>query len=394
MNQQLFRLMISAMTLAGTVTAHAQQQVTINGKLAENVNGIVVLSYKGPFDKQEIQDTTNVKNGIFTITKQIQEPTYGRLELNPEVREPGMPPTQVPDYTEFFMDPVQISITGGNQLKTATVQGGPADSDFKAVMQQLALIGKRGEELTTLQIKYQAEGNENGVNEVRDEVKTLMAKRKSMQADFIKSHPDSYVALSLWMRKYARDMIRLPDAEQEFNSFSPRIRTSPSGKLMAERITAAKKLAVGQPAVNFTLPDAQGKQVALSSLKGKNVVLCFWQKDFNPFDVFVFALTDMQRQLKDHNVEIVTVYYNLNNGTKQEWNTMLTSNGLDKWVNLIDENGLSADGKTAISPVAKAYDLAIVLPQFYLLDSNGKVLIRDLNPVDNPVNKIKAALTR
>jgi peroxiredoxin len=394
MNQQVMKLTMAAVALSCTFTVHAQQKVTIEGKLAESVNGIVVLAYKGPDDRLEVNDTVTVKNGQFIIKKQLQEPTYGRLELNPEVKTVGMPSGKTPDYTEFFMEPLTIKITGTENLHDATVKGGPADNDFKAVMREFGAIGKRGQELSDLQIKYQAEGNEDGVNEVRDEVKSLMLKKKTVQADFIRSHPDSYVALTLWMRKLTRTVIRLPETEQEFNSFSARIRQSPSGKLVAQRIAAAKKLAVGETALDFTLPDAEDKRVSLSSFKGKNVVLCFWQKDFNPFDVFVFALTDMKRQLKDQHIEVVTVYYNLNNSTKEDWKTLLTANNMQKWVNLIDENGLSADGATANSTVARAYDLAAVLPQFYLLDTNGKVLIRDLNPVDNPVAKIKAALNK
>lgn len=38
----------------------------------------------------------------------------------------------------------------------------------------------------------------------------------------------------------------------------------------------ASEIATGQPAPDFTLPDAQGKQVSLKSLQGKWVVLDFW----------------------------------------------------------------------------------------------------------------------
>jgi len=41
----------------------------------------------------------------------------------------------------------------------------------------------------------------------------------------------------------------------------------------------SKPLAVGSPAPEFTLPDQDGRPVALSSLRGKNVVLVFYPKD-------------------------------------------------------------------------------------------------------------------
>ena len=41
----------------------------------------------------------------------------------------------------------------------------------------------------------------------------------------------------------------------------------------------SKPLAVSSPAPEFTLPDQDGRPVALSSLRGKNVVLVFYPKD-------------------------------------------------------------------------------------------------------------------
>ena len=38
----------------------------------------------------------------------------------------------------------------------------------------------------------------------------------------------------------------------------------------------------GKTAPAFTLPDAEGKKVALKDLKGKNVILYFYPKDDTP----------------------------------------------------------------------------------------------------------------
>lgn len=47
-------------------------------------------------------------------------------------------------------------------------------------------------------------------------------------------------------------------------------------KAAAEKEIKNRKAAVGQPAPNFTLPDERGKQVSLSSLKGKVLIVDFW----------------------------------------------------------------------------------------------------------------------
>jgi peroxiredoxin Q/BCP len=42
------------------------------------------------------------------------------------------------------------------------------------------------------------------------------------------------------------------------------------------------KVEVGEEATDFTLPDQEGRPVTLSRLRGKNIVLYFYPKDFSP----------------------------------------------------------------------------------------------------------------
>jgi peroxiredoxin len=47
-------------------------------------------------------------------------------------------------------------------------------------------------------------------------------------------------------------------------------------KQLADRVTSERPMWIGKPAPDFSLPDVNGKQVALSSFKGKYVLVDFW----------------------------------------------------------------------------------------------------------------------
>ncbi|MGP1382171.1 MAG: thioredoxin-dependent thiol peroxidase [Thainema sp.] len=47
-------------------------------------------------------------------------------------------------------------------------------------------------------------------------------------------------------------------------------------------MTTSVELSIGDPAPDFTLPDAEGNSVSLSDLRGKRVVLYFYPRDNTP----------------------------------------------------------------------------------------------------------------
>jgi peroxiredoxin len=385
----VFKKTIATVSVVGISLSLYAQQFTITGKMAVSVNGTVVLAYVTDRN-QTTYDTAVVKNGMFSFKGTIAEPTYSRVMLNPATASAGRAVPVASAQLELFIDPSQITISGDSSLTGATVKGGPSNQDFQSIMKELKLLGDRGDELSAMEVKYRAEGNDAGITEVRAEVASLREKRKAVQQAFIEQHPESFVAFNLWTRKTA-GLIKIPAMETEFNRFSDAIRNSPTGKQIAGRIAVAKKLAVGKPAIDFTLPDTQEQQVTLSSFKGKNVVLCFWYRNFVQFPEFAYKMLQISKQLKNDNVALVAVYYN-NTGTKDDWRNVIDENNMQHWTNLIDFNGLSTHSG-AVSTTAKTYDLNFAyLPQCYVLDKNGIILSRDINMAENPVTQIKSLL--
>jgi len=205
-----------------------------------------------------------------------------------------------------------------------------------------------------------------------------LAKTASIDSNFIKNNPQSYLALDLWKSKH-RGTLR-SNFEPEFMKFSPAVRNTFSGKELQAKFDLAKALAPGQMAPAFTLKDPMGKEIALSSLKGKNVFLCFYTPDFLNYESFTFNLGRINRTLKDKNVAMVTVYYDFTDPSIDYWKQTIEKSGF-KWLNLNDIGGVSNKG--AVSNTAKSYGLSYnTMPAGFLIGPDGKILASQLHLSD------------
>jgi peroxiredoxin len=172
------------------------------------------------------------------------------------------------------------------------------------------------------------------------------------------------------------------------------MRNSTEGKTVAAKLEAAKKLAVGSPAPDFTMNDVSGKPVSLASLKGKNVVLFFWGRAWVPFEPISFAITKISRQLKDENLVILSVYFDVPNSS-YEWKQVLEESALTaaNIINVKDTMPIVPYYRKEKSELMKAFNVsAEIIPHAYLISTEGKILNRSIDLGKDPVADIKKSL--
>jgi len=373
--------------LGGAAAQSSAQTFQIQGKLGKEKQGYIFLTYEDGNNKSH-RDSAVVKNGVFTLKGTIAEPVYAVLDLNPMVVDMMDPNQPVPDQHDFFLAKDNISVNSAAGMKEATISGGKSQAEFSSLMGALKSIGERGKQLDTLYYAYRTEENEEGLKEIGTEYAELKKKRTDIQTQFVKNNPSSFVAFNIWKRKTV-GMLDLAVIEPEFKGFSAEIISSPSGKELTRRISIAKSLDAGNVPPDFTLPDTSGKMVSLSSFKGKNVLLCFWFRNFTDFESYSFVMTRLNKQLRSENFEIVSVFYNQASENSEGWKKILKDNSMT-WTNLFDENGIPREG--AVSKIAIAYDLNNGrMPQGILIGPNGKI-IKKINLAADPVAEIKPIL--
>ena len=140
-------------------------------------------------------------------------------------------------------------------------------------------------------------------------------------------------------------------------------------------VTAEEGLIKGDMAPDFTLTTLGGKEVKLSDLKGKKVVLNFWATWCPPCKAEMPHMQNFYEDFsQDENVEILAI--NLTNG-----------DNVESVQNFVKDYGLTfpipmdVEGK-----VGETYQ-AITIPTSYMIDTKGRIQNKVVGPMDE--NMIK-----
>lgn len=136
-----------------------------------------------------------------------------------------------------------------------------------------------------------------------------------------------------------------------------------------ERPTTQDKkvgLNIGDIAPELKFKNPQGKEVALSSLRGKVVLIDFWASWCRPCRVENPNIVAAYNKFKSKGFEIYGVSLDKNQGA---WVNAIKQDGLN-WVNVSDLGGWNSAG-------AATYGVRSI-PGNFLLDANGVIIAKNL----------------
>lgn len=283
---------------------------------------------------------------------------------------------QEPENLDFL----KIYLCAG--VSEATMDGRIADAIFKepGINHDFAALKMKEkaiqDEWSAVSRQLKKELDTAKIRMLRHRYDSLNKERVPVLKQFVRDHPDSFIALVAWEEYkgyFQRQNGNTPtgaaisEIRALFESLSPGVRNSEEAMeahRFFENITGLKQ---GLIAPGFSQPDTAGRIVNLSDFRGHYVLLDFWASWCGPCRANNPALVKLYNEFKDRNFTILGV-------------SLDEKDGREKWLKAIKSDGLTwpqvSDLKHWDNAVVKLYSVSAV-PFNLLIDPQGRIIMLD-----------------
>lgn len=318
----------------------AQAGFSIKGKINGPLAGqkkVYLSYYQGEKDLQ--LDSSSVKNGEFEIRGAMEDEDYHKAILS---------------------------------IGKTPMRGG-------SVKNELVLFPKNGDKIT---VKISTDPGAAVIagskqTEVYRSLRDSLAHAKDVKRQLvifkrlIEQYPDSKMALTAFAERFGGSQSKshpeqLPEILRLYSLFTPRIRHTKEGALCGKSIEAISHLVVGGTLPDFSAKSPEGKEIKLSDLRGKYVLVDFWASWCIPCRAEFPHLKKAYARFKDKNFEILG--YSIDN-EKSLWVSALENDDVP-WLNVSTLLGME-------DPTKLKYQIYGV-PANFLIDPEGKVIAINL----------------
>jgi peroxiredoxin len=245
------------------------------------------------------------------------------------------------------------------------ITGSEASQEIKNVNKILANSFKEINDLQEEFLKNQNSPHIDSISKLLDfKYRSVVGKQLSDLKKFIENSKEPIVdiyALSYFNVDENFDFI-----DKTFEEHKAFIENNEYAKQFYNRFAEYKRLAIGQPAPEINLPDPSGKNISLSSLKGKVVLIDFWASWCGPCRKENPNVVKLYNQYKDKGFTIYGVSLDKN---KDDWTKAIMKDNLT-WNHV-------SDLKYWDSAPAVLYKVDAI-PATILVDKEGKILAKNL----------------
>lgn len=327
----------------------AQKKITIKGYFDERLNGNIMFlrAYDDKYQDSQIKDSAEIKNGVYEIK-------------NFEINHPGLYKVFIAwgvnhreKIESIYLDTIDKTYYYDNEKNIKKVTGISKDQKeyndfFVEVFEDEKALSKT---------------KTNGVDDFMKLNLPILQKEDVLLLKFTKEHPNSYYALWQLVKKQKNDGYKVIN-ENAFDNLSPKIKKSKLGLQFSKDITVAKQLLVGNlfPAEQFNNPS----KIILGE---KYTLIDFWFSYCSPCIAQIPKYLDINKKYSGKDFQIVQISTDVTKNV-DNWKRILKKYDLS-WQSLLDEN----------AKISMAFNIN-VFPTNFLLDSQGRILKRDISQDD------------
>jgi peroxiredoxin len=349
----LLILYLAVMLVSCTNKPGGKNQFTINGTIEGDYSGYVFL-IKRVSGEWQMADSIKVENSMFIFKGNITLPEMYHISIEGDK-----------NYAAIFLEPSEISFKAdAGDIGNAQITGSSVQKEFDDFNLQSEKFDVRYEfAWEKIQLAMES-GNTDSVGYWEAEFDKVDRDYKQFVLETIKLKNSSVVSAYILVRN--ADIFDETEIEPVLDNFDPSMKESVYVKNMRERVEILKRVAVGQPAVDFTMTDTAGNPVTLSSFYGKYLLVDFWASWCGPCRRENPNVVDAYNKFNNKGFDIVGVSFDKNHS---QWVEAVISDKLT-WHHVSD---LKYWGNEA----GKLYGINSI-PSNILIDPKGVIIAKNL----------------
>ncbi|MEM1257713.1 MAG: TlpA disulfide reductase family protein [Bacteroidota bacterium] len=325
-----------------------------------------------------------IENGTKVFLKTTDSLRRAMVELDTAVVENGQfifsGTTNKPQLNYIFIDGIRgnapVILENGeitfkaqkDSLSYVELKGTLQNNLFMDYLEESRTLSSMSRSMNEEFRKANAPGTKDSaiIQSLREEYLELQERGKTFELDFVKENPNALISALILEKVLSTKTLPVDEASALYESLTPEIKESRPGKRLSELLKAAKATSIGVKAPEFSGPNPEGNQLALSDVKGKVTLIDFWAAWCKPCRMENPNIVSVYNKYKDKGLNVVGVSLDRK---KEDWLGAIVSDGLE-WNHVSHLRYFQG-------PIAQLYNVNAI-PAAFLLDENGVIIAKDL----------------
>jgi peroxiredoxin len=326
----------------------------IKGKITNNTEKTITISELTPRGLLTLDTATVNADGSFELSGKVTEATFAIINF------PKGAVLLVLDSTSN----IALSI----DANTPDQFGAKGSDDTEQLRKMLEVNNKYMQALRGLEAKYAQYTNTVPGKAMQEQIRAeydsiINARSMEIEAFVFSSKPSVTAYFATNFLTAEADFSFFDKVDQKFYSaFSQ----SKYAKELHQRVEVLRRTAIGVTAPDIVLPDPFGKSVALSSLRGKYVLVDFWASWCKPCRMENPNVVRLYNRFKAKGFEVFSVSLDDN---REAWTKAINDDKL-LWTHVSDLKKWNAS-------VVPQYNIESI-PYTVLIDRDGKIVAKNL----------------
>lgn len=365
MKAQKIILLAGATAMFCACTSKPAGHFSVSGKIS-GADGREIYLYRTSNDRSSTTvDTAVIGNGRF-IFEGVQGTPIGATLMMGNPRD-----WENKTRMGLFVEPGKIVVSGlmVSDFSHAAIAGSPTTDEQKAYENSLKPFT---EQITRLQESIKVDPDNAAL---RDSLEAAGESMRQISIDFIRNNGQSFVAP--WVLVQIQGNLDYATMKELYDALTPEVQSEATET--KKEIDALEALMPGKPAPDLINKNPKGKEIKLSDLKGKVVLVDFWATWCGPCVASLPHIQELYNKYHDKGFEVFCVADN--DSSEDEWKNFIAGSkvGMQNYHHILrglktltDENGKFA-GFDSSNDQSDKYAIHY-LPTKYLIAADGTII--------------------